>query len=198
VPADVVLRDLDVSIRQVKSLSALVGALLDVSRIAQGRLTLALEELDLVAVAREVASSLGQQAARMGSSIVLEGARQVVGTWDRLRIEQVITNLMTNAIKYGAGKPITLRVSEDAGQAVLRVEDQGIGISPENVARIFGRFERGVSDRHYGGMGLGLYIARQIVDALGGHIEVASAPGLGATFTVLLPTQPQAAPTLGT
>jgi signal transduction histidine kinase len=111
----------------------------------------------------------------------------VVGAWDRLRLEQVVTNLLTNALKYGAGRPVHVRVWAEAGVARLAVRDEGIGIAPEHRARIFGKFERAVSERHYGGLGLGLHITQQIVRALGGSILLESEPGRGSTFTVELP-----------
>jgi signal transduction histidine kinase len=110
-----------------------------------------------------------------------------VGQWDPIRIEQVVTNLLTNAIKYGAGKPVEVEVTQLEGQAVIRVTDHGIGIEPKHQARIFQRFERAVSSRYFGGFGLGLWIARQLVDASGGKIAVHSALGEGASFTVTLP-----------
>jgi signal transduction histidine kinase len=105
----------------------------------------------------------------------------------------VVTNLLANAIKYGRGRPIELSVTQRGGMAQLMMRDHGIGIAPKEVDRIFGRFERAASARHYGGLGLGLYIARQIVAAHGGAIRVDSRPDEGATFTVELPThQPSA------
>src|SRR6185312_11439403 len=101
--------------------------------------------------------------------------------------DQIVTNLLSNAIKYGRGQPITIAIDARADRAMLSVADRGIGIGEEDQARIFERFERAVSVRHYGGFGLGLWIVRQIVQALGGTIEVESAPGQGATFTVTLP-----------
>jgi signal transduction histidine kinase len=102
-------------------------------------------------------------------------------------VEQILTNLLSNAVKYGAGSPIDvhLEVSEDTVR--LTVRDRGIGIATDHQARIFERFERAVSARHFGGLGLGLYIARQIVNAHGGEIGVRSSPGEGSTFTVVLP-----------
>jgi signal transduction histidine kinase len=110
-----------------------------------------------------------------------------VGQWDRLRLEQVVTNLLTNALKYGAGRPVRLALEAEGGSARLCVQDEGIGIAPEAQGRIFEKFERAVSDRHYGGLGLGLYITREIVHALGGSVSVESAPGQGARFRVTLP-----------
>jgi PAS domain S-box-containing protein len=179
--------------RQVKKLSELVNDLLDVARIAGGRLRLELEHVELGALVRDVVARYEPEAARAGSRLTLEEAPEpVMGHWDRLRLEQVITNLVDNAIKYGSGKPIHVSLDADVGRARLLVKDEGIGIAPEHLSRIFERFERAVSERHYGGLGLGLYITRTIVEALGGNIQVESTPGLGATFTVVLPRKPAA------
>ncbi|MFY0525008.1 sensor histidine kinase [Archangium gephyra] len=112
------------------------------------------------------------------------------GWWDRLRLEQVVTNLVSNAIRYGAGRPIHARVEVVGENARLVVRDEGIGIPPEALERIFGKFERAVSERHSGGLGLGLYITHSIVEAMGGTIRVESRPGQGSTFTVELPRSP--------
>ena len=112
-------------------------------------------------------------------------------SWDRLRLEQILTNLLSNAVKYGAGRPISVEVGAtgagDDADVWFAVRDRGIGMSPDELGRIFGRFERGVSERNYGGLGLGLWIVRQVVDAMGGSITVDSAPERGSTFTVRLP-----------
>jgi signal transduction histidine kinase len=176
--------------RQVKKLSELVSDLLDVTRISGGKLRLEFEDVDLATLVREVVARHEPEAARLGSSLVLEVQATVVGHWDRLRLEQVVTNLVDNAIKYGAGKPVQVRVQVSDNRAQLYVRDEGIGIAPEYLPRIFGRFERAVSERHYGGLGLGLYITRTIVEAMGGHIEVESRPGEGSLFTVELPLKP--------
>jgi PAS domain S-box-containing protein len=177
--------------RQVKKLSELVSDLLDVARIAGGQLRLDLEEVELVALTREVVTRYEPEAVRVGSTLVMtEASKAVLGRWDRLRLEQVVTNLVDNAIKYGAGKPIHVAVEANESHAFLRVRDEGIGIAPEYLSRIFERFERAVSERHYGGLGLGLYITRTIVEAMGGTIRVESTPGLGALFTVSLPRKP--------
>ncbi|MFY0562818.1 ATP-binding protein [Archangium lansingense] len=175
--------------RNAGRLNALVNELLDVTRIHAGRLRLDLEQVDLTALVQDVAARFELPATQAHSPIHLELSGPAVGSWDRLRLEQVVTNLLSNALKYGAGKPVRLQVSADTTCARLVVRDEGIGISPESLPRLFGRFERAVSDRHYGGLGLGLYITRQIVEALGGHVSVVSAPGAGATFTVELPLQ---------
>ncbi|RYZ45528.1 MAG: ATP-binding protein, partial [Myxococcaceae bacterium] len=107
--------------------------------------------------------------------------------WDRPRLEQVVVNLVDNAIKYGQGRPIDIRLETRDGHAVLTVRDQGIGIAAESLPRLFGRFERAVSERHYGGLGLGLYITRTLVEAMGGTVRVESQLGQGAVFTVDLP-----------
>jgi signal transduction histidine kinase len=177
--------------RQVKRLSELVSDLLDVARIAGGRLRLVSEDMDLSTLAREIVARYESEAARVGSRLLLEAPPSVEGHWDRLRLEQVITNLVDNAIKYGAGKPVHLQLEADSDRVILRVKDEGIGIAPASLTRIFERFERAVSERHYGGLGLGLYITRTIVEAMGGSIQVESTLGAGATFTVVLPRRPR-------
>ena len=175
--------------RQVKRLANLVRELLDVSRISTGRLTLQLEEVDLAEVSREVLVRLGPEAERAGSGLSLHVEGPVVGQWDRLRLEQVLMNLLSNALKYGAGKPVHVRVEQEEGRARLVVRDEGIGIPPEALGRIFDRFERAVSERNYGGLGLGLYVTRQVIDAMGGRVTAQSTPGHGALFIVELPRQ---------
>ncbi len=177
-------------VRNAQRLARLVEELLDVSRIAAGRLSLEREEVDLAALARERISRLADAAAGAGSRIDLAAPESVVGSWDRLRLEQVFQNLLSNALKYGRGMPIEVRVAAGPRTAQLVVRDHGVGIPPADQARIFERFERAVSSRHYGGLGLGLWIARQIVEALGGRIRLVSRPGDGAEFTVELPLMP--------
>jgi PAS domain S-box-containing protein len=173
--------------RQVERLTALINSLLDISRITAGRLDLDLEPVDLAAVVRDATTRFREDLARAGCSLEIQTDGPCVGEWDRIRLEQVVTNLLSNAAKYGASRPIEVKVSADETTAVLTIKDHGIGIPPEHQARIFERFQRAVSDRHYGGLGLGLWIVRQIVEALGGSIRVESEPTVGSTFTVLLP-----------
>jgi signal transduction histidine kinase len=111
----------------------------------------------------------------------------VVGSWDRLALEEVADNLLSNAIKFGAGKPVTVALTADERTARLAVRDRGIGISEADRARIFGRFERAVTRREHGGFGIGLWLANQLVTAMGGAIAVEGGPGEGTTFTVTLP-----------
>jgi PAS domain S-box-containing protein len=175
--------------RQVRRIGVLVGELLDVSRMRLGRLELSREPTDLSEIARDTVAHVHQEIERSGSRIMLD-LSPVPGAFDRSRMEQVITNLLANAAKFGQGKPISLHVDTEGSRARLRVVDRGIGISAEDQARVFDRFERAVPSQHFGGLGLGLYIARQIVEAHGGEIRVDSARSVGTTFTVLLPLEP--------
>ena len=181
-----VARKVEVIRRNVDRLSRLVTSLLDISRISAGRLDLELEEVDLAEVAREVAARFEDEARRVGCTIRLRADAPLVGRWDRMRLDQVVTNLLSNALKYGAGKPVEVIAEGDGPRAVLSVRDHGIGISEADQRRIFQRFERAVSKRNYGGFGLGLWIVRQIVESLGGVVRVQSAPGGGSLFTVEL------------
>jgi signal transduction histidine kinase len=117
----------------------------------------------------------------------IDAEEAVAGVWDPSRLEQVVTNLLTNALKFGPGHPIEVRVHGAGVVAELVVRDYGVGIEPARQPFVFDRFERAVSARHYGGLGLGLYITRRIIQAHGGEVRVASEPGHGATFTVTLP-----------
>jgi signal transduction histidine kinase len=173
-------------------LEQLTSELLDVTRIEQGRLALTPAEIALDAIARQAAEHLAPELAAVGSRVSIECAAPVVGRWDPSRLEQVVTNLLTNAAKFGAGKPIEIRIDRRGDAARLAVTDHGIGIDPARLPRVFERFERAVPSSSYGGLGLGLYIARSIVVAHGGTIDVASEPGAGATFTVTLPLAPGA------
>jgi signal transduction histidine kinase len=187
VPAPRVAADVHIAQRQVRKLADLIRDLLDVSRLVHGKLSLNLEDVDLPSLAREVTAGLASEAARAGCALEVHAQGALVGRWDRLRLEQVLTNLLTNAIKYGPGQPVRVDLRAEGERAVLEVRDLGIGIEAEHLARIFGRFERAVSERHYGGLGLGLYITQQLVQALGGTIHVESQPGQGSTFRVHLP-----------
>jgi signal transduction histidine kinase len=188
VPPEFIASSLETAVRQTARMAALIDRLLDVSRIQAGRLELQLEQVDLSLVTREIVAQSAAEASRAGCAVELRADDPVIGCWDRARLEQVAANLISNAIKYGAGKPIEVEVVRlDGAQARLSVKDQGIGIPPERMGRIFERFERAVSARHYSGLGLGLYIVRRVLEALGGSIRVESQPGQGSTFIVELP-----------
>ncbi|WP_323382303.1 PAS domain-containing sensor histidine kinase [Myxococcus dinghuensis] len=187
VNAERVSETLDVVQRQVRKLTSLVDNLLDVSRITAGRLKLELEEMDLASVAAEIVYRFAPSAMQLRCSLEMYAPVPVLGRWDRLRLEQVVTNLLSNALKYGAGQPVRLSVEAEGRTARLTVQDGGIGIAPVDLPRIFERFERAVSDRHYGGLGLGLYITRQIVEAFGGSVRASSELGRGSTFVLELP-----------
>lgn len=186
-PADGLQRSLAVADRQVRRLTTLVSTLLDVSHIPLGRVTLDLEEVDLTAVVQDIAAQFAEEAGRARSPISIRSAAHVRGRWDRARVEQILVNLLSNALKFGAGKPIEVLVEEQHDRARLVVRDAGIGIPPERLPHIFDRFERGVSARSYGGFGLGLFLVRSIVQAHGGSVNAESTFGAGSCFTVELP-----------
>jgi signal transduction histidine kinase len=180
-------RMLDLVARQGARLARLTNDLLDVSRTEAGGLPLDLEDVELGALVRDVVQRFAADLAQSRCSVTVEGDSPVVGRWDRSRIDRVVTNLLANAIKFGPGKPIDISIGVQGGVARLAVRDHGIGIDPAQLERIFGRFERAVSERHYGGLGLGLYISHTIVEEHGGSIRCESRPGAGATFIVELP-----------
>ena len=175
-------------------LVSLVDDLLDASRLTAGRLALHLEDVSLLELVRDVAGRLREQAAEVGSPIEVVVPEPIVGRWDRSRVEQVVTNLLSNAIKYGGGKAIRVSAHAANGRARLDVKDAGLGISRADQTRIFQAFERLTTTNRVGGLGLGLYIGRQIAVAHGGSLSVDSALGRGSTFTLELPLQ---APTSG-
>jgi signal transduction histidine kinase len=165
----------------------LIDNLLDISRITTGHLELEPEDLELAELTHEVVERLRDEAAAVGSQIQFEATASAAGHWDRLRIEQVVTNLLSNALKYGEGRPIVVRVSTDEAWAEVTVRDRGIGIAEEDLDRIFDQFERAASRRAPGGLGMGLYITRQIVEAHRGKIQVESKNGEGSLFRIRLP-----------
>jgi signal transduction histidine kinase len=171
--------------RSAARLGRLVEGLLDVSRLLESRLVLEREPVALADLVRAVAARVAD--AHRGADVRVDAEDGPCGAWDRLRIEQVVENLVANAVKFGGDAPVEVRVRADGDAALLFVADRGIGIAAEDQARIFEPFERAVSSRHYGGFGLGLWIARQAVEAHGGTIAVESRPGAGSTFTVRLP-----------
>src|SRR5713226_6980780 len=171
-------------------LADVIEALLDVTRIATGRFELNPTAFDLSEAVGEVLERLRGNAAQAGCELRARLEPGVIGTWDRMRLEQVVTNLLANSFKYGAGGPVEISLKSDGAQAELMVCDSGPGIPEKDLARIFERFERAVSMRNYGGMGLGLYVTRQIVDAHGGTVEAHNRPAGGAVFIARVPLMP--------
>jgi signal transduction histidine kinase len=199
-PIDAGMMDrlLAVIARQGERLTKLVQGLLDISRIeANGGLTLELASVDLGALVREVVERFESDLARARCAVSIRGDAGIVGRWDRSRLDQVLTNLLSNAIKFGAGKPIEISFGSERGLAWLAVRDHGIGIEATECGRIFGRFQRAVSERHYGGLGLGLYISRRIVEDHGGSLRCESEVGVGSTFLLDLPCAGPPGPAIG-
>ena len=180
-------RRLEIVDRVADRLQQLIEELLNITRVTSGHMGLALAPVDLAEVIDDVIARLASQLADARCPVNAILQRPVLGHWDKLRLDQVVTNLVSNAIKYGGDRPIDISLSADERGAVLVVRDRGIGIAAEDQTRIFQRFERAVSTRSYGGLGIGLWLVERIVGALGGQITVASQPGQGAVFTVLLP-----------
>ena len=180
-------KSLDISVRQVTSLTDLVNDLLDVSRIQTGVFELNTSEFNLSELVDEIALRFREQLIQAKSELKLHLAPELNGQWDRFRLEQVIVNLISNAIKYAPLAPISISTKLENGRAILEVCDEGPGIEPENINRIFQRFERGNTPSSVGGLGLGLFITKKIVEHHEGSIRVDSAPGRGANFIIELP-----------
>jgi signal transduction histidine kinase len=177
--------------RQIRSMVRLIEDMLEVSRIRSGTLSVRPVKTELSRLLQRVIDDLAQQAAAVGSAISLHAPQPVDGWWDEFRIEQVVVNLLTNALRYGRGKPVEVRLSLTPQGAHIEVRDHGIGISAADQQRIFQQFERaggGWSANALGpGLGLGLFITRQLVEAHGGSIRVHSEPGRGSVFSLDLP-----------
>ena len=179
--------------RQIRSMVRLIDDMLDVSRIRTGRLAVTPAATDLADLVRRTCDNFAEQAQAASSSVTLQAPDALVVECDPFRIEQVVTNLITNALRYGGGTPVHVRVQWEGELALVAVRDQGPGIAPEDQARIFGQFERSEAVRGKApGLGLGLYIARQIAEAHGGDIRVESRLGHGAEFQLRLPKLPPA------
>jgi signal transduction histidine kinase len=178
---------LERTVDHVKRLARLVEDLVDVSNILAGKLTVRREPVDLAEVVRGVAHRLEVPRARSGSTLALDAPPGCVGAWDHARLDQVIANLLGNAIKYGAGKPIEISLEATPERVTLVVRDHGIGIDDGARARLFGRFQRAVASKHYGGFGVGLWTVKQIVNALNGEVRLDSAPDAGTSIVVVLP-----------
>lgn len=180
-------RKLETAERQVRRLGRLIDGLLDVSRLSTGQLKLEPEETDLVVTVRDVCDRFAAEAKSQNVVVEVQNEGDVRGSWDAVRVDQVVVNLFTNAIKYGAGGHILIRIWQEQNEAFLTVRDEGIGIPESELMRVFERYERAVSSRAYGGLGLGLYITKQLVLAHGGRVWATRNEGAGTTFHVRLP-----------
>lgn len=194
VASDVLARATAVMERQVATLTNLVTNLLDVTRITSGRLALHLAPTPVVDAIREVVEQLDDELAAAQCPVRVEGDVDATVSADRVRLEQVLLNLLGNAMKYAPGAPIAVRVTRTATDVAIAVEDAGPGIAPEDQERVFTRFERAVESDHVAGLGLGLFIAREIARTHGGDLTLISEVGKGARFTVRLPVDPPAEP----
>jgi PAS domain S-box-containing protein len=173
--------------KQADRMGHLVDRMLDVSQMASGKLQLDLAPCDLSDVVRDIVERLSEEASKAGCELRLTLSSGIVGRWDRFRLDEAFSNVISNAIKYGAGHPIDIQLQARDEKAVLVVEDHGIGIAPDDLSRIFGRFERTIASKNYGGLGLGLYITRQIVEQHRGSIRAENRSRGGARFVIELP-----------
>lgn len=180
-------KSLETDSRQIERLTRLIDDMLDISRINTGKLTILRERFDLCELVKDVIERFAGQFEASGCEVDFDRKESVFGNWDRFRIEQAVTNLLTNAVRYGAGKPIHVQVEGGDGCVRVIVRDEGIGIAKEHQKRIFRRFERAVPAAEFSGLGLGLYIVKEILKMHGGTIRVRSEPGHGAEFTIELP-----------
>lgn len=187
-PQDRVKRRLQGAHEQVQRMADLVNRLLDVSRIGAGRIELEVEEINLVGLVGEVLDRFDLELKAAGCHLTFDMLDHPIVRADRFRLDQVVTNLVSNAIKYGRGNPIQVVVDCKDGDAVLSIEDQGMGISRDNIDRIFERFERASGSNSITGLGLGLYISKRLIEAMGGAISVSSKIDVGSKFTIELPS----------
>jgi signal transduction histidine kinase len=182
------LKALTSSTKQIDRLTVLIEDLLDVTRIETGKLTYKFEKVDLSVMVKEIMDRYAEEAKYAKTEFKQNLQENVVSFCDRYRIEQVFINLLSNAIKYGSNNPIEVTVKSEPGKAIIIVKDNGMGIAKEMQSKIFERFERAISSTNISGLGLGLYITKQIIDAHQGSIEVESDLNAGSTFKVCLPT----------
>jgi signal transduction histidine kinase len=184
---DEVPRRLEKAREQCHRLDKLITKLLDVSRATNGDMELNPEHLDLAALVRETAERMEPELARAGCTLQLQVPAALTGEWDRMRLEQVVTNLLTNVCRHAPGAPVEIALNRTGAYVQLAVSDNGPGISPDDQARIFRRFVQATEGRPHGGFGLGLWIVKQIAEAHGGTVNLVSSAGHGACFTISLP-----------
>jgi signal transduction histidine kinase len=181
-------RRIAIANRQLERMAKLIEDMLDVSRITTGKLAMNVEKVDLPLLVEEVLDRFSEQLRSAGIEVKREIPKSpVVIEADRYRLEQLLDNLLTNAIKYGEGKPIGVKVQAFADRVEINIRDHGMGIAKENLERIFQRFERVASPTNIAGLGIGLYVSKKIVEAQGGSIAVDSQLGQGSTFLIRLP-----------
>ncbi|HET6280771.1 MAG TPA: hybrid sensor histidine kinase/response regulator [Polyangia bacterium] len=185
-------RRLDNLDRQLERLSQMIERLLDVTMLSNEPLRVVPAPTDLRKLLLDVIERSSDWIADARCTVRAEPVETVVGAWDAIRLESIITNLLSNALKYGAGKQVDVSLRQNDGHAVLAVHDRGIGMSQEAQSHLFQKFGRAVPTRNYGGLGMGLWIVDQLVRAHGGTVKVRSSEGEGATFTVQLPLTPRA------
>ena len=183
---DKLIKMFDTDSKQIERMTVIINDMLDVTRISSGKLSMNLEDFDLSTLIYDVVERNHEQLEESGNQITIDSGKNIVGRWDKFRIEQVITNLLTNAIKYGEGKPIEIKINSENDKAIVVIKDHGLGISKENIKLIFKRFER-VTGTDVSGLGLGLYIVSSIIEAHKGQIKVESQLGQGSSFSIELP-----------
>jgi PAS domain S-box-containing protein len=183
-------KKLERAARNADRLAALVESLLSASRLVHGKLVLHPVPVELVQLVSRSADDIRSQAVRAGCEIELVLGPPVLGVWDGLRLEQVFMNLLSNAVKHGPGAPVEVRVFADTVSATVEISDRGPGIPESDLDRIFRRFEPSSTPGGSRGLGLGLYLSRELVHAHAGSIQASNRPGGGATFTVRLPVRP--------
>jgi signal transduction histidine kinase len=184
-----IIRNATLALEKTHHLDAMVGVLLDVARLSRGQMQLDCQEFALNELLGAIVERLTESAASVGCELRLHLDAEHRGVWDRVRLQQVITNLIANALKFGARKPIEIAVRKLSNGIEIAVTDQGPGIAPEHQAQLFQQFTRFASTKNYGGLGLGLWISKEIVRAHGGTIRVQSQLGHGASFVVELPNR---------
>lgn len=169
------------------------GVLLNVSRMTSGKLALEPGPCDLSLLIREITDTFAEAAHHSGSPIGIEAPATLPGTWDRLAIEQIVDNLISNAIKYGVGRPVDVCAEATDDEVCIRVRDRGPGIPADSRPRIFGRFERAVGhEQRRSGFGVGLWVVGQLVEAMEGTITISDAEGGGSVFSIVLPRHTKA------
>jgi signal transduction histidine kinase len=172
---------------QCGRLEKLINNLLDVSRADARAPVLQRESFDMSELVADTTERFAEELARVGCQVTVEAREPIVGCWDRMRLEQAVTNLLQNAVRYAPGSPVHVRIQSEGPWVRIVVRDGGPGISEKDHARIFERFAQAGSEQFVGGFGLGLWIVKQVVEAHGGSVTLVSRPGAGATFTLMLP-----------